>query len=92
MVLGVLAGLLRRSGSHTPLGNFSSKLGNKNFYKGRGGNKYGIPGSRGGFIHRAFPNFHMPNLAGFTLKPYVTPGEGMTKQNVLESAAVARVR
>ena len=47
MVLGVLAGLLRRSGSHTPLGNFSSKLGNKNFYKGRGGRKFGVPGPRG---------------------------------------------
>ena len=33
MVLGILTGLLRRSGSHTPLGNFSSKMGNKNFYK-----------------------------------------------------------
>ena len=47
MVLGVMTGLLRRSGSHTPLGNFSSKRGNKNFYKGRGGKKYGIPGPKG---------------------------------------------
>ncbi|KAL3893342.1 MAG: hypothetical protein SGPRY_014299 [Prymnesium sp.] len=31
------------TGSHTPKGNFSSKRGNKNFYKGKGGRKYGKP-------------------------------------------------
>ena len=87
MVLGVLTGLLRRSGSHTPLGNFSSKRGNKNFYKGRGGKKYGVSGARGGFVLRSLPNFPMPDLTGFRLKPYVWPGEGLKRTNVLESAA-----
>ena len=131
MVLGVLRGLLRRSGSHTPLGNFSSKRGNKNFYKGRGGKKYGIPGAKGapraiplkyaqrrgehrvflveitrcflhcaaaliffprpccvcagGFVLRGLPNYFMPDLTDFRLKPYVWPGEGLTKTNVLET-------
>ena len=41
MVFGILTGLMRKRGSHTPAGNFSSKRGNKDFYKGKGGNKYG---------------------------------------------------
>ena len=32
---GVLIGMMRKMGSHTPAGNFSSKRGNKNFYKAR---------------------------------------------------------
>ena len=39
-VLGILTQVMRKTGSHTPLGNFSSMRGNKNFYKGRGGKKY----------------------------------------------------
>ena len=91
MVLGVMTSLMRRMGSHTPLGNFTSKRGNKNFYKGRGGNKYGIPGPYGGFVHRSFPNFEMPDLTGFKLKAYVMPGEGMIKANVLEEGAAAKL-
>ena len=91
MVLGIMRSLMRRQGSHTPLGNFSSKRGNKNFYKSRGGNKYGIPGNKGGFILRAFPDFHMPDLADFKLKAYVMPGEGMIKPNVLEEGAAAKL-
>lgn len=41
MVFGIMAGLLRKRGSHTPAGNFSSKRGNKNFYKGKGAQSYG---------------------------------------------------
>ena len=37
-----------KSGSHTPSGNFSSKRGNKNFYKGKGGKKYGHADQHGG--------------------------------------------
>ena len=85
MVLGVLTGLLRRSGSHTPLGNFSSKRGNKNFVKGRGGKKYGVPGPKAGFVLRGFPNYNMPDLTGFRLKAYVWPGEGLAKTDVLET-------
>ena len=88
MVLGVMTGLLRKTGSHTPKGNFSSKRGNKNFYKGRGGNKYGVPWNFGrGFRPTHFPNFPWVNLEGFGLKPYVMPGEGMLRTNVLEKNA-----
>lgn len=90
MVLGVMTSMMRRMGSHTPLGNFTSKRGNKNFYKGRGGNKYGVPGSKGGFVLRAFPNWKMPDLSDFRLKPYVMPGEGLLKTNVLEEGAAAK--
>ena len=41
MVFGIMTGLLRKRGSHTPAGNFSAKRGNKNFYKGKGANSYG---------------------------------------------------
>lgn len=90
MVLGVMTGLLRRSGSHTPLGNFSSKRGNKNFYKGRGGKKYGVAGPKGGFVLRGFPSYYMPDLSNFRLKPYVWPGEGLRKTNVLETPDESR--
>jgi hypothetical protein len=46
MVFGVLTALLRR-GSITPLGNFTSKRGNKNFYKGRGAKRWGNKGHMG---------------------------------------------
>ena len=90
MVLGVMTGLMRKMGSHTPLGNFTSKRGNKNFYKGRGGNKYGIPGKRGGFNLRSYPNFAMPDLTGFPLKAYVMPGQGLFRTNVLEEGAAKK--
>ena len=85
----VLTGVLRRSGSHTPLGNFSSKRGNKNFYKGRGGKKYGVPGPKGGFVLRSYPNWKVPDMANFRLKPYVWPGDGLPKPGVLEIPHVA---
>ena len=85
MVLGVLTGMLRRAGSHTPLGNFSSKRGNKNFYKGRGGNKYGVPGPKGGFIQRGYPQMSVPDMTGFKLKAYVAPGEGLQRPGMLET-------
>ena len=40
-IFGVMTGLLRRRGSHTPDGAFSSKWGNKNYYKGKGAKKFG---------------------------------------------------
>jgi len=84
-MLGLITQLTRKMGSHTPLGNFSSKRGNKNFYKGRGGKKYGIPGPKGGFIHRAYPNMSMPEMSDFPLKAYVAPGEGLQRTGMLES-------
>ena len=87
MVLGMMTRIFVRwrSGSHTPLGNFTSKRGNKNFYKGRGGKKYGVAGPKGGFVLRSRPNFYMPDLTDFQLKPYVWPGEGLARTNQLES-------
>lgn len=48
--LGLLTQVMHKMGSHSPSGNFSSKRGNKNFYKGRGGRKYGIPGPKGALL------------------------------------------
>lgn len=84
-MLGILTQMARKMGSHTPLGNFSSKRGNKNFYKGRGGKKYGIPGPKGGFILRSYPQMKMPDLSDFRLRPYVYPGEGLRKTGMLET-------
>ena len=39
----------------------------------------------GGFILRSLPTYRMPDMAGFRLKPYVYPGEGLAKPNVLET-------
>ena len=36
---------------YTPSGNFSPKRGNKNFYKGKGGNKYGKSDKHGARAH-----------------------------------------
>jgi len=82
---GMLLQVRHKTGSHTQLGNFSSKRGNKNFYKGRGGMKYGIAGPKGGFIHRMPPQWDAPDLSDFPLKPYVMPGEGLLKNGVLET-------
>ena len=84
-MLGILTQVSRKSGSHTPLGNFSSKRGNKNFYKGRGGNKYGVPGPKGGFMLRSYPKMPVPDMTDFPLKAYVAPGEGLQSTGMLES-------
>ena len=72
--------------------NFSSKRGNKNFYKGRGGRKYGKPGPRGGFIHSSYPDWRAPDLSDFPLKAYVAHGEGLRKvrKNRLEHLTLRR--
>jgi hypothetical protein len=44
-----------KSGSHTPKGNFSSKRGNKGFYKGKGDKKYGKSTSKGAQRPRSRP-------------------------------------
>ena len=71
--LGVLTQVMYKTGSHTPLGNFSSKRGNKNFYKGRGGNKYGIPGPKGGFILRTYPKWNAPDTSDFPVRSAASP-------------------
>ncbi|KAL1525442.1 hypothetical protein AB1Y20_020300 [Prymnesium parvum] len=68
MVFGVLTRVMRKAGSHTPLGNFSSKRGNKNFYKGKGGKKYGKPDKWARFQLRGFPNYYVPDMTGFQVR------------------------
>lgn len=81
MVLGIMTGTLRKIGSYTPLGNFTSKRGNKNFYKGKGGKKYGKPNSRGSFVLDRLPNWRIPDLSHFQLKAYVGKGEGLSERD-----------
>ena len=76
----VLRTFQRNIGKYTKHGNFTSKRGNKSFNKGRGGLKYGVTGNRGGFVHRMGPNYHMPDMTGFALKPYVAFGEGFYRE------------
>ena len=82
-MLGILTGLLRISSKYTKHGNFTSKRGNKNFYKGRGGNKYGRLNRRGQFVATSMPNWFMPDMTGFRLKAYVMPGEGLVRRNTV---------
>lgn len=58
---------------YTPSGNISPKRGNKNFYKGKGGKKYGKPDQHGQFQLRpeGKPTWLIPDLTEFKLKPYV---------------------
>ena len=91
MVLGILTGLLRISSKYTKHGNFTSKRGNKNFYKGRGGKKYGRLNSKGKFIATSMPNWFMPDLTGFRLKPYVMPGEGLIRRNTVSLRVTSKI-
>ena len=61
---------MHKSGSHTPRGNFTSKRGNKNWYKGKGGKKYGTADHYGRFVlrGRGRPNWFMPDLGGFNVR------------------------
>lgn len=52
----------------------TSKMGNKNFYKGKGGTKEGHLNSKANFV--VDPEMRLeivaPDLTGFKLKPYVS--------------------
>ncbi|KAA0150756.1 hypothetical protein FNF27_03059 [Cafeteria roenbergensis] len=51
----------------------SPKHGNKDFYKGTGGHKFGVHTTKGGYVmlpHKAV-EYVAPNLSGFNLTPYV---------------------
>ncbi|CAM9755676.1 unnamed protein product [Ascophyllum nodosum] len=52
----------------------TSKMGNKNFYKGKGSTKEGQLNSKGRFIvnHDKRLEIVAPDLTGFKLKPYVS--------------------
>ena len=51
---------------YTPSGNFSPKRGNKNFYKGKGGNKYGKSDKHGARAHARLSAPLCPPLQHFT--------------------------
>ena len=55
---------------YTPGGSVSSKRGNKNFYKGKGGKKYGKPDLHGIFQLRpqGKPSWSIPDLVDFKVR------------------------
>merc|ERR1712070_1283214 len=57
---GVCTGVWRKMGSHTPKGNFSSKRGNKNFYKGKGVKQYGKVTQYGNWVRTKWHDWFIP--------------------------------
>jgi len=78
-IFGVLTGLLRKSRRPKAIvsPNFSSKRGNKNFYKGKGVKNYGEVNAHGFWEQSVFLDWKMPDLTNFKLKPYVAIGGGL---------------
>ncbi|KAL2642922.1 hypothetical protein R1flu_010509 [Riccia fluitans] len=75
MALGILTGLLR-GGRAVPRSGYTAlttKRGPKGFYKGKGCKSTGRHTSKGRYILMAekLPQFVVPDLTGFKLKPYV---------------------
>lgn len=70
MPLNILRGLFRGATRRVMTG----KMGNKNFYKGRGVRNTGFHTRKAGYIivYRKVPQFIVPDLTGFELKPYVS--------------------
>eukprot|EP00118_Oscarella_pearsei_P025599 m.308445 g.308445 ORF g.308445 m.308445 type:complete len:102 (+) comp44015_c0_seq1:50-355(+) len=70
MPLNVIRGLIRGARR----GNMTSKRGNRTFYKGRGAKSTGYHTSKGNFIvqKQKVPEFVVPDLTGFQLRPYVS--------------------
>ncbi|KAK3740557.1 hypothetical protein QZH41_016100 [Actinostola sp. cb2023] len=70
MPLHIVRGLLRGA----TRGVLTGKKGNKQFYKGRGVRPPGYHTSKGGYkiVQRKVPEFIVPDLTGFELKPYVS--------------------
>ncbi|XP_057302145.1 39S ribosomal protein L41-A, mitochondrial-like [Hydractinia symbiolongicarpus] len=52
----------------------TGKHGNKNFYKGRGVRNPGFHTKWGGYkiVQKKVPEFIVPDLSGFEMKPYVS--------------------
>ncbi|KNC78212.1 hypothetical protein SARC_09352 [Sphaeroforma arctica JP610] len=69
-MLGIAVGSFRGATRRVAL---HPKQGNKNFYKGYGAKSSGRLTTLGKYIKQAhkIPNFVVPDLAGFNLKPYV---------------------
>eukprot|EP00794_Sanderia_malayensis_P011166 gene11166-12339_t len=73
-------------------GVMTGKRGNKNFYKGRGVRNPGFHTKKGQYIvvKKKVPEFIVPDLTGFQLKPYVswkTPRaetQPMTSEKLIE--------
>ncbi|CAM9958708.1 unnamed protein product [Pylaiella littoralis] len=63
----------------------TSKMGNKNFYKGKGSTKEGKLNSRGRFIADPEKRLEIiaPDLDGFKLKPYVSKAVWKPKRGLL---------
>ena len=69
-----------RQASYSPPGNFTSKRGNKNFYKSRGGKKYGVPGPKG--AHR--DHRHTPPRPSLLTRPCRAPRRRLHQQGAAQ--------
>ena len=65
---------LQRTVTRTGYTVLSPKRGNKHYYKGKGAASTGRHTRKGGYelLEHKLPNFAVPDLAGFELKPYVS--------------------
>mmetsp|Transcript_10179 Transcript_10179/g.30619 ORF Transcript_10179/g.30619 Transcript_10179/m.30619 type:complete len:86 (-) Transcript_10179:2447-2704(-) len=74
MLIQALAAFGRaRRVPRTGIAQLNSKRGPRNYYKGKGVQPTGRHTRKGGYIldKLKLPNFVVPDLTGFTLKPYV---------------------
>lgn len=67
----------------------TSKMGNKNYYKGKGATKEGTLNSKGRFITDPSRRLEIvaPNLDGFKLKPYVSKAVWKPKRGEIKLQA-----
>jgi len=49
-------------------------MGRKSFYKGRRARAFGVHNSKGRYIMTKQPEYHVPDMTDFKLKPYVSHG------------------
>ncbi|XP_009761304.1 uncharacterized protein LOC107768882 [Nicotiana tabacum] len=76
MALGLLLGIGRafRKKSTASLDILTAKTGPRNFYKGKNCKPTGFHTRKGGYVlvQGKLPNYVVPNLRDFQLKPYVS--------------------
>lgn len=76
MALGLLLGIGRtfRRKSTASLDILTAKRGPRNYYKGKNCKPTGFHTRKGGYVlvQEKLPNFVVPELTGFQLKPYVS--------------------